>query len=140
MKLQQLILKIKMVVNHWYLDGAEGPTGLVYDKATKRLHAGCEKKLVVMDATNGKVIAKIPIGDGCDGVAFNSTEKIIYTSNGADGTKAIVKAENQDKYNVLENLVTKRGARTIIIDEKDGTLFYQLLILIQCPQVTAGLK
>ena len=76
-----------------------------------------------MDATNGKVIVKLPIGDGCDGVAFDSKEKIIYTSNGADGTMTIIKAEAGDKYTVLENFATKRGARTITINEKDATLY-----------------
>jgi DNA-binding beta-propeller fold protein YncE len=116
-------LKSKKVLYHWSLQGGEGPTGLVYDKATKRLYAGCEKQLVVMNADNGDVITIIPIGDGCDGVAFNSREKIIYTSNGADGTMTIIKVEPNDKYTVLENLSTKRGARTITLDETDGTLF-----------------
>jgi DNA-binding beta-propeller fold protein YncE len=116
-------LTSKKVIHHWPLGGAEGPTGLVYDKATKRLYAGCEKLLVVMNAENGEVISKISIGDGCDGVAFNSKERIIYTSNGADGTMTIIKAEGADKYSLLENFPTKHGARTIAIDEKDGTVF-----------------
>lgn len=116
-------LKKIAVIHRWSLAGAEGPTGLVYDKAAKRLYAGCEKQLAVMDATNGKVIAKLPIGDGCDGVAFDSRKNIIYTSNGADGTMTIVKAEGGDKYTMLENFVTKPGARTITIDEKYGTVF-----------------
>src|SRR5579875_2958979 len=40
-------LKTHSVTNRWSLKGAEGPTGLAYDKSTKRLFAGCEKTLVV---------------------------------------------------------------------------------------------
>ena len=116
-------LKSNTVKAHWPLAGAEGPTGLAYDKTTKRLFAGCDKLLVVMDATNGKVVTKVPIGDGCDGVAFYSKEKIIYTSNGGDGTMTAVKEDKGDKYAVLGNYPTKRGGRTITIDNKDGTVF-----------------
>lgn len=105
------------------LDGAEGPTGLSYDKNTKRLFAGCDKFLVVLNAENGKVIDKLSIGDGCDGVAFDEINKMIYTSNGASGNMTVIKEINADKFSVIGNYTTKRGARTITIEEKNGMLF-----------------
>ena len=116
-------LKSHTVKAHWELGGAEGPTGLSYDKTTKRLFAGCDKLLVVMDASNGKVIRKLPIGEGCDGVAFSGRDQIIYTSNGGDGTMTAVREDKGDKYTVLGNYPTKRGGRTITIDDKDSTIF-----------------
>ena len=116
-------LKSFTVKSHWPLTGAEGPTGLAYDTATKRLFAGCDKLLAVMDATNGKVIAKVPIGDGCDGVAFSFKDKVIFTSNGGDGTMTAVKEANAGKFSVLGNYPTKKGGRTITIDDKSGTVF-----------------
>ena len=115
-------LKNRKVTNHWSLAPAEGPTGLVYDKSTKRLFAGCEKLLVVLNATNGSIVDKIPIGDGCDGVAFDSKKKIIFTSNG-EGTLSAIQEVNGDKFSLLGNYPTKRGARTITIDEPKETLF-----------------
>ncbi len=109
------------VVAHWPLD-AEGPTGLAIDVKTKRLFSTCDKLLVVMDATNGKIVAKLPIGDGCDGAAFDPATKLIFTSNG-EGTVTIVKEISKDEFKVIDNVVTKRGARTICIDEKTHTLF-----------------
>ncbi|MFL5788520.1 MAG: YncE family protein, partial [Flavisolibacter sp.] len=97
-------------------------TGLEYDKTTRRLFAGCEKNLVVMNATNGEVVAHLPIGDGCDGVAFDNKNKIVFTSNG-EGTITAVKENSADSYTVLGNYTTKRGARTITIDEKTGNLY-----------------
>jgi len=111
------------VTNHWPLNGAEGPTGLVYDKSTKRLFAGCDNWLVVMNAENGTVINKLPIGEGCDGVAFDSKNKIVYTSNGRSGTITAIKENAADNYVVVGNYTTKRGARTITIDETTGRLF-----------------
>lgn len=116
-------LKTNAVTQHWTLDGAEGPTGLAYDKVTKRLFAGCDKLLVVMDATNGKIVDKLVIGGGCDGVAFDTKNKIIFTANGSDGNMTAIKELNADKYVLLGNYTTKRGGRTIVIDEKESTLF-----------------
>lgn len=116
-------LKKKSVVHHWSLNGAEGPTGLTYDKEAHRLFAGCEKQLVVMNADNGNVIRKLPIGDGCDGVAFNEKAKLIFTSNGEDGNMTVIKEESANNYKILDSYATKRGGRTIAIDPKDGTLF-----------------
>ena len=110
------------VLNHWSLSPAEGPTGLEYDKTTKRLFAGCDKLLVVMDATNGNIVDKLPIGNGCDGIAFDADSKTIYTSNG-EGTMTVIHEDNADKFTVLENVVTKRGARTITLDKKSHLIY-----------------
>jgi YVTN family beta-propeller protein len=115
-------MKTHAVVHRWAL-GAEGPTGLAYDKTTKRLFAGCDKFLVVMNAENGKVVDRLPIGDGCDGVAFDLKNKIVYTSNGQSGTITAIKENSADKFSVIGNYPTKRGARTIVIDENNGELF-----------------
>jgi DNA-binding beta-propeller fold protein YncE len=115
-------LKKHTVTNHWPLKPAEGPTGLVYDKSTKRLFAGCDKMLAVINADNGRLVLTLPIGDGCDGVAFDSKNKIIYTSNG-EGTITAISEKDEDKFLSLGNFTTKRGARTITMDEKNGTLF-----------------
>src|SRR6059058_4913897 len=47
---------------------AKTPTGLAYDARTNRLFIGCgnEPKMVVMDATNGKVITSFAIGRGVE--------------------------------------------------------------------------
>lgn len=112
-----------MVTARWPLDGGEGPTGLAYDKNTKRLFSGCDNKLlVVMDATNGKVISKLPIGEGCDGVCFDAKNNVILTSNG-EGTITAVHENSADSFTVLGNYPTKRGARTIAIDPQTSTIY-----------------
>jgi DNA-binding beta-propeller fold protein YncE len=121
-EIAEVDLKKRSVTNRWSLSPGQGPTGLCYDKSTKRLFAGCEKLLVVLNAENGSVVDKITIGDGCDGVAFDSKNKIIYTSNG-EGNISVVKEVSADKYALVGNYPTKRGARTITIDEKSGTLY-----------------
>ena len=75
-----------------------------------------------MDYTTGKIISTITIGDGCDGVAFDTKSKNIFTSNG-EGTMTVIKEESPDKYTVSGNLETKRSARTIAIDQTSQTLY-----------------
>lgn len=118
----EIDVKTFKVLHHWSLSPAEGPTGLAYDTKTKRLFAGCDKLLVVMDATNGNIVDKLQIGDGCDGVAFDISNKNIYTSNG-EGTMTVIHEDNANKFTVLENVPTKRGARTIAIDEQSHLIY-----------------
>ncbi|HWK03158.1 MAG TPA: hypothetical protein VNS58_05985 [Puia sp.] len=110
------------VINRWSLAPGEGPSGLAIDVDTKRLFSTCDKLLVVMDATNGKIIAKLPIGDGTDGVAFDNATKTIYTSNG-EGTITAIKETDAAHFSVTATIPTKKGARTIAIDESTHTLY-----------------
>lgn len=104
------------LTHRWSLAPAEGPTGLAFDVKTNRLFAGCDKWLVVMDAATGKIIDKLAIGDGCDGVAFDPATSMIYTSNG-EGTMTVIHEDSADKFSVVENVITKQYARTIALDK-----------------------
>lgn len=115
-------MKTFKVVEHWSIAPAEGPTGLALDKDTKRLFAGCDKLLVVVNAENGKTVDTLAIGDGCDGVAFDQATKMIYTSNG-DGTMTVIREKKADHYIVLENINTKKGARTIALDKETHLIY-----------------
>jgi YVTN family beta-propeller protein len=108
---------------HWPLAPAEEPTGLAFDKTTNRLFAGCgNKMLAIIDATNGKVIETLPIGDRCDGAGFDAVTKNIFTSNG-DGTLSVYHENAADKYELVANVTTKRGARTIAVDEQTHLIY-----------------
>ena len=125
------------VGKHWSLAPAEGPTGLAIDRNSKRLFAGCDKKLAVIDYTSGKIVTTLPIGDGCDGVAFDDRTKTIFTSNG-EGTMTVIKEASADSYKVSGNVQTKRGARTITIDPATQTLYLPASDLEKQPTAGAG--
>ncbi len=111
------------VENRWKIGKGEEPTGLAIDLKTKRLFAGCSNKLlVVLDAANGKVVREIPIGNGCDGVAFDASLHNILSSNG-DGTLTVINEKSANEFVVTENAITKRGARTLAIDEKTHKVY-----------------
>ena len=64
----------------------------------------------------------LPIGDGCDGAAFDPGTKNIFTSNG-DGTLSVYHEKSPDKYELVANVPTKRGARTIAVDEQTHLIY-----------------
>src|SRR5258708_1283440 len=97
--------------------GAESPTGLEIDRKTMRLFAGCDKQLVVMDATTGNVVAKLPIGDGCDGVGFDEGLGLVFASCG-EGKLTVIKESSASSFAVIDNVPTKRSARTVAVDSK----------------------
>ncbi|MBV4357683.1 YncE family protein [Parasegetibacter sp. MAH-26] len=117
-------LKTMSVETKWSIAPGEEPTGLAFDNKSKRLFAGCDNKLLmVIDATNGKTIAKVPIGEGCDGVAFDNESKTIFTSNGEDGTMTVIKEKSTNSFEVINTVTTKKGARTIAIDEATHAIY-----------------
>jgi YVTN family beta-propeller protein len=116
-------LKTWKVDAHWSITPAEEPAGLAFDKTTNRLFAGCgNKMLAVVDATNGKLVQTLVIGDGCDGSGFDASTKNVFASNG-DGTLSVYHEVSADKYELVANAVTKRGARTIAVDEQNHLIY-----------------
>ncbi|MBS1611012.1 MAG: PQQ-binding-like beta-propeller repeat protein [Bacteroidetes bacterium] len=116
-------LKTFTVLNYWSIAPGEEPTGLAIDKKTNRLFAGCgNKQLIVLNAANGKVINKLPIGDGCDGIAFDKTTGNIFASNG-EGTLSIYHEKDANYYEKVMTLPTRRGARTITVDEETHKVY-----------------
>lgn len=111
------------VEQHWKVGKGEEPAGLAIDCKTKRLFAGCGNKLlVILNATNGKVIKEIPIGDGCDGTAFDPITKMVFCSNG-EGTLTAIKERSANEFVFLENIPTKRSARTLAVDERTHKVY-----------------
>lgn len=115
-------LKQKAVVRRFDLRPGESPTGLAFDKKTKRLFAGCDDMLVVVNAEMGTVVDTIAIGSGCDGVAFDEGKSLIYTSNG-QGTLSVIREKSANEFVSQGDFPTKKSARTIALDEKKGEIF-----------------
>lgn len=111
------------VINRYKINAGDEPSGLAIDSATNRLFIGCggNATMVVMDATNGKNLAKFKIGD-CDGVVFDPALKLAFCSNG-DGYVSVIKEVNANKFVFIENIISEKSARTIGIDLTTHHLF-----------------
>jgi YVTN family beta-propeller protein len=113
------------VLNRWPLAPGETPTGLALDRENRRLFSVCSRnrKMIVLNADNGNVIAALDIGQGSDGCAFDPERGLAFSSNGRDGTLTIVRAEGPDKYKVAATVPTQQGARTIALDPKTHRVY-----------------
>jgi YVTN family beta-propeller protein len=108
----------KLVVDAtWPLPGCNSPSGLALDSAHGRLFSVCDDRfMAVTDASTGKQVAHVAIGNGPDAAEYDAARGLVFSSNGADGTLTIVRQETPDRYGVAATLATQRGARTMAFD------------------------
>ncbi|HEY0564164.1 MAG TPA: YncE family protein, partial [Terriglobales bacterium] len=108
--------------HRWKLQGCEEPSGLAYDAKDNRLFTVCgNKKMLVLDAKDGKQLASVDTGGGTDAAAYDAGPDLAFASNG-EGTLTVVNAGAKN-YPVVQNVQTKRGARTMTLDPKSHRLF-----------------
>src|SRR5215831_19762916 len=111
------------VVTSWPLTGCEEPSGLAIDQKNHRLFAGCHNKVMaVMNSENGKVVATVPIGDGVDANSFDPGSHLAFSSNG-DGTLTVAHEDSPEKFSVVQNASTQRGARTMALDPNNHDVY-----------------
>ncbi|TLZ31636.1 MAG: YncE family protein [Gammaproteobacteria bacterium] len=110
-------------VANWSLGGCEEPTGMAVDRRHHRVFAACgNQKLAVVDADSGRVVATPAIGKDPDGAVFDPKTERIFTSN-KEGTLSVLKEVSPDRYETLQTLTTRPGARTLAMDENTGRIF-----------------
>ena len=111
------------VLHHWRLAPCQEPSGLAMDRKNRRLFAGCDNKMMaVVDADTGKIIATPAIGEGVDANGFDPATNLAFASNG-DGTLTVVHEDSPNKFTVVDNVPTKRSARTMGLDLKTRNIF-----------------
>ncbi|HMA24494.1 MAG TPA: hypothetical protein VKP00_10880 [Gemmatimonadaceae bacterium] len=105
------------VVSTWPIAPCDGPTGIAMDRTTNRIFAGCSDTSVVVDATTGKVVAKIANGGGVDALGWDQAQKLMYIPAGREGNVTVVHEDSPDKYSVVATVPTMVRAKTITVDE-----------------------
>jgi DNA-binding beta-propeller fold protein YncE len=111
------------VLNAWPIAPCKEPSGLAIDVVHKRLFAGCHNKLMaVIDYTDGKVVATVPIGEGVDANRFDPGTGLVFASCG-DGTITVAQEESPNKYTVVQTISTLPGARTMAIDTSNHNVY-----------------
>jgi hypothetical protein len=78
--------------------------------------------MAVVDTATGRIVATLPIDRGVDATAFDPETSLAFSSNG-EGTLTVVREESPEKFTVVENVVTQRGARTMALDPKTHQVF-----------------
>lgn len=114
----------KLVVkNTWPLAPCTEPSGLAMDREHRRLFAGCDNKMMaVVDADSGKVVATPAIGEGVDATRYDPGAGLAFASCG-EGVLTVIKEDSPDKFTVVENVPTQKGARTMALNSKTHTVY-----------------
>jgi len=110
-------------LHHWPLAPCKSPSGLAMDLSSRRLFSVCDEKVMaVVNADTGKVVATPTICEGPDAAAFDPSTSYIFASCG-DGNLTVIHEDSPDKYTVVENVPTKKSARTLGLDLKTHKIF-----------------
>jgi YVTN family beta-propeller protein len=109
---------------HWPIPNCESPHGLAIDSANHRLFSSCVNKvLVVVNTESGATVATVPIGAGTDAAAFDPKRKLVFSSNGRDGTLSVIREQDPNTFLPLAEVKTAITARTMAIDPDSGRIY-----------------
>jgi hypothetical protein len=125
------------VTAHYDLSGKGGTcAGLALDVKNNILFAACRnpQNMVILSATDGKIITTLPIGQGTDGAAFNPATMEAFSSQG-DGTLTVIKENGPKDFVVEQTVQTMPRAKTLTLDTKTNRV---LLIAAQYGPAPAG--
>jgi len=111
------------VMHTWSLAPGKEPSGIAIDRLHRRIFSVCSNNLmIILDADSGKVLGQVPIGSGVDGAGFDPSSLFAFSSNG-EGTLTVVHEESPAKFSVVENVTTRKAARTMVVDEKTHRIY-----------------
>jgi YVTN family beta-propeller protein len=124
---RQEIVRIDTTTNRvdarWPVPNCSRPHGITIDPLTRRIFATCvNNAMVVVDADSGATIATLPIGARSDAAAFDPKRQLVFSSNG-DGTLTVVAEKGPNQFEVVANIPTALGARTMAIDPSSGRIY-----------------
>ncbi len=126
-------VKTMKVTAHYSFVDKGGCNGLGLDAKYHVLFAACARSgnppaqppqpmMVILSATDGKILANLPLAGSSDGAVFNPATMEAFSTQG-NGTMTIVREKSPTSFEVEQNLQTMNGARTITLDSKTGHLF-----------------
>jgi hypothetical protein len=118
---------------HYPLGDKGSCNGLALDAKNKILFAACARSgnpptvparpmMVVLSATDGHILANLPLAGGSDGAVFNPATNEAFSSH-SNGTMTIVAERSPTSFEVVQNLETMLGARTLTLDPRTNRIF-----------------
>lgn len=121
--------------------------GLALDAQHAVLFAACAQSrtpgqpaqpvMVILSATDGKIITTLPLAGSSDGAVFNPATMEAFSSH-SNGTLTVVKERGPTSFEVEENLQTMNGARTLALDTTTGHVFVMSVERGPAPTVPAA--
>ncbi|MBB6250792.1 YncE family protein [Nitrospirillum iridis] len=106
------------------LPDCDGPTGLALDPATGVLVSACASgRAVVMAASDGRVLASLPIAQGADAVILDARNHRFLIPCGKEGVLTVLSPDAQGALAVTATVPTAKGARTGALDPVTGRVY-----------------
>ncbi len=119
----QINSKTLAILNRWPMSPCEAPTGLSIDPKKRLLFAGCHNdRMGILSADTGTLLAAPAAGSHAGVGAFDPVTLYALSAND-DGTLTIVIEAADNRFNVVENVDTERGAHTLALDPTLHELF-----------------
>jgi DNA-binding beta-propeller fold protein YncE len=111
-------------VSEWPLSGLKANFPMALDEADHRLFIGTRKpaRFVVIDTTNGKIVANLPSAGDMDDLYYDFGRKRIYVLAG-EGFISVFQQTDPDHYESMAKIPTTTGARTGVWYEKRDRLY-----------------
>ncbi len=135
-------------VAHYSLGDKGGCNGLALDVRNRVLFAACARSgnppaqppqpmMVILSADDGHVLANLPLAGGSDGAVFNPATMEAFSSH-SNGTLTVVKEVSPTTFEVVQNLQTMLGARTLTLDTKTNHILTMSVERGPAPAPPAG--
>ncbi|MEP6494276.1 MAG: hypothetical protein ABJF01_16455 [bacterium] len=132
---------------HYPLGDIGRCNGLALDAKNKVLFAACaqartagqapQPAMVILSASSGRILTTLPLAGASDGAVFNPQTMEAFSSHG-NGTLTVIKENSPTSFEVIENLQTMNGARTLALDTKTGHIFVMSVERGPAPPPVAG--
>lgn len=103
------------LVDTWPIAGCKEPTGLAFDARNHLLLSACAGTMVVIDSTNGRLVARFAIAEGVDGNGFDPVTRLAFASSGR-GVLTIAHQDSPHAFSVVQTLQTRPSGRTMWLD------------------------
>ena len=119
-------LRARQVVAEWPIEGCVEANGLAFDPAHRRLFIGCRGKepvLAVLDSQSGRLVTRLEIGRGNDGVIYDPDTRKVYAAGGVDANLVVYQQVDADTYKLVEATTTRPYARTMALDPKTKKVY-----------------
>ncbi|HMC69386.1 MAG TPA: YncE family protein, partial [Mycobacteriales bacterium] len=123
--------KARKLVSRFPLQACDGPTGIAYDPVSRELVSACGNGVAVVSTTAGRQVAKLTIGKGADGAAYDPRRHLVLVPAGRDGNLSIIRLSPTPT--VIAQIPTAVSARTIGLDPVTGRAYLPAATLAPAP-------
>lgn len=97
--------------------------GLSMDTRTRRLFMACDTNVMILNADNGDVVAKIGVPSRADMNCFDDAARLAFNPNRADSTLTVIHEDSPDRFTVVGKFPMGGAARTCAVDSRTHKVY-----------------